>query len=116
MIDPPKKREILEQADKKVFKIRERWTKGEITRDERKQGEVDVWTKATEDVTDRSVTEVRINCSPMVNSTLFYMMAFSGARGNHAADPSAGKQCAVSCRIHAATFLPSRLNPTSAKV
>ncbi|KAF1079699.1 MAG: DNA-directed RNA polymerase beta' subunit [Candidatus Rifleibacterium amylolyticum] len=81
MIDPPKKREILEQADKKVFKIRERWTKGEITRDERKQGEVDVWTKATEDVTDDLLQKFE-STAHLGEFNPVYMMAFSGARGN----------------------------------
>ena len=81
MIDPPKKKEILEQADKKVFKIRERWSKGEITRDERKQGEVDVWTKATEDVTDDLLQKFE-STAHLGEFNPVYMMAFSGARGN----------------------------------
>ncbi|EKD80885.1 MAG: hypothetical protein ACD_39C02110G0001, partial [uncultured bacterium] len=81
MIDPPKKKEILEQADKKVFKIRERWEKGEITRDERKQGEVDVWTKATEDVTDDLLQKFE-STAHLGEFNPVYMMAFSGARGN----------------------------------
>lgn len=81
MIDPPKKKEILEQADKKVFKIRERWEKGEITRDERKQSEVDVWTKATEDVTDDLLQKFE-STAHLGDYNPVYMMAFSGARGN----------------------------------
>ncbi|HAE38430.1 MAG TPA: hypothetical protein DCG57_07300, partial [Candidatus Riflebacteria bacterium] len=81
MIDPPKKKEILEQADKKVFKIRERWEKGEITRDERKQNEVDVWTKATEDVTDDLLQKFE-STAHLGEFNPVYMMAFSGARGN----------------------------------
>ena len=81
MIDPPKKREILEQADRKVVKIRERWSKGEITRDERKQAEVDVWTKATEDVTDDLLQEFE-STAHLGEFNPVYMMAFSGARGN----------------------------------
>lgn len=81
MIDPPKKKEILEQADKKVVKIRERWTKGEITRDERKQSEVDVWTKATEDVTDDLLQKFE-STAHLGEFNPVYMMAFSGARGN----------------------------------
>ncbi|MDD2997742.1 MAG: hypothetical protein PHV05_01700, partial [Candidatus Riflebacteria bacterium] len=81
MIDPPKKREILEQADRKVSKIRERWSKGEISRDERKQGEVDVWTKATEDVTDDLLQEFE-STAHLGEFNPVYMMAFSGARGN----------------------------------
>jgi DNA-directed RNA polymerase subunit beta' len=81
MIDPPKKDEILEQADKKVVKIRERWSKGEISRDERKQAEVNVWTKATEDVTDDLLQEFE-STAHLGEFNPVYMMAFSGARGN----------------------------------
>ncbi|GAB4273155.1 MAG: hypothetical protein Kow0029_12570 [Candidatus Rifleibacteriota bacterium] len=81
MIDPPKKKEILEQADRKVAKIRERWEKGEISRDERKQGEVNVWTKATEDVTDDLLQEFE-STAHLGEFNPVYMMAFSGARGN----------------------------------
>ncbi len=81
MIDPPKKKEILEQADRKVMKIRERWEKGEISRDERKQGEVNVWTKATEDVTDDLLQEFE-STAHLGEFNPVYMMAFSGARGN----------------------------------
>ena len=81
MIDPPKKREILEQADRKVLKIRERWEKGEITRDERKQAEVDIWTKTTEDVTDDLVQKFE-STKNLGEYNSVYMMAYSGARGN----------------------------------
>jgi DNA-directed RNA polymerase subunit beta' len=81
MIDPPKKKEIIEQADRKVLKIRERWEKGEISRDERKQNEVNIWTKATEDVTDDLLQEFEATAH-LGEFNPVYMMAFSGARGN----------------------------------
>ncbi|MBU1106935.1 MAG: DNA-directed RNA polymerase subunit beta' [Candidatus Riflebacteria bacterium] len=81
MINPPKKKEILEQADKKILKIRERWEKNEISRDERKQNEVDVWTKATEDVTDDLLQKFE-STAHLGEFNPVYMMAFSGARGN----------------------------------
>ncbi|NLM16729.1 MAG: DNA-directed RNA polymerase subunit beta' [Candidatus Riflebacteria bacterium] len=81
MIDPPKKGEILEQADRKVQKIRERWANGELTRDERKQAEIDVWTKTTEDVTDDLLQEFE-HTAKYGDYNPVYMMAFSGARGN----------------------------------
>jgi DNA-directed RNA polymerase subunit beta' len=81
MIDPPKKREILAQADNKVAKIRQRFEKGEISRDERKQNEVNIWTKATEDVTDDLLQEFEATAR-YGDFNPVYMMAFSGARGN----------------------------------
>ncbi|MBI3038269.1 hypothetical protein HYY75_04330, partial [bacterium] len=81
MVNPPKKREIIDQADSKAAKVLERYQKGEISRDERKQAEVNIWTKATEDVSDDllqafEVTGKKGDYNPI------YMMAFSGARGN----------------------------------
>jgi DNA-directed RNA polymerase subunit beta' len=81
MIDPPKKKEIIEQADRKVLKIRERWEKGEISREERKQAEVDIWTKITEDVTDDLVQKFE-STKHLGDFNSVYMMAYSGARGN----------------------------------
>ncbi len=81
MVDPPKKREILEAADRKVAKVRDRWERGEISRDERKQNEVNIWTKATEDVTDDLLQEFE-STAHLGEFNPVYMMAFSGARGN----------------------------------
>jgi len=81
MVDPPKKKEILEQADKKAEKVRERFEKGELTRDERKQAEVNIWTKATEDVSD-DLLQAFESSAKQGEFNPVYMMAFSGARGN----------------------------------
>jgi len=81
MVDPPKKKEILEQADRKAAKVRERWEKGEISRDERKQSEVNIWTKATEDVSD-DLLQAFESTAHLGEYNPVYMMAFSGARGN----------------------------------
>ena len=81
LIDPPKKAEIVAKSDEKVAKIRERWMKGEISRDEKKQAEVDVWTKTTEDVTDDLVQTLEHDAR-FGDYNSVYMMAYSGARGN----------------------------------
>ena len=81
MVNPPKKKEILDQADKKAEKVRERFDKGEISRDERKQAEVNIWTKATEDVSD-DLLQTFESTANIGEFNPVYMMAFSGARGN----------------------------------
>jgi DNA-directed RNA polymerase subunit beta' len=81
MVIPPKKREILETADRKAVKVLERYKQGKITRDERKQEEVNIWTKATEDVSDDLLQAFEASAREGEFNPV-YMMAFSGARGN----------------------------------
>ncbi|MBF0405837.1 MAG: DNA-directed RNA polymerase subunit beta' [Candidatus Riflebacteria bacterium] len=81
MINPPKKHEILDQADKKALKIKDRYERGELSRDERKQAEVNIWTKATEDVSDDLLQEFE-STAKIGEFNPVYMMAYSGARGN----------------------------------
>ncbi len=72
---PPNKWEILEAPEKAVEKIERQYRRGLITNEERHQKAVDIWTKATEDVS-KAMEE---NFGKF-NS--IYMMAQSGARGN----------------------------------
>ena len=81
LIDPPKKAEILAKSDEKVAKIRERWLKGEISRDEKKQAEVDLWTKTSDDVQDDVIQKLEAEAKDGDYNSV-YMMAYSGARGN----------------------------------
>ncbi len=72
---PPDKWEILDAPEEAVEKIERQYRRGLITKDERHQRIVDIWTQATEDVTDAMEKQFdRFNS--------IYMMANSGARGN----------------------------------
>ena len=72
---PEKKREIIEQTDSQVEKINGHYRNGLLTADERYLKVVELWKKATDDVTDTLMKSLeRLN--PV------YMMATSGARGN----------------------------------
>ena len=82
LIDPPKKKKIVEMAEEKVARIRERWEKGEISRDEKKQSEVEVWTKTTADVKDNLIQTLEADAAKSGDFNSVYMMAYSGARGN----------------------------------
>ena len=81
LIEPPKKADIIAKSDDKVAKIRDRWVKGEISRDEKKQAEVEVWTKTTADVTDDLIHTLEDDARYGDYNSV-YMMAYSGARGN----------------------------------
>ena len=72
---PPEKKEILAKAEAQVDTIDKQYRRGLITDDERYKKVIDLWTKATDDVTGAMMNNLdRFN--PI------YMMANSGARGN----------------------------------
>lgn len=75
IVIPPEKAKILDAPEEAVAEIERQYKKGLITNEERHQRVVDIWTKATEDVTEAMER----------NFTTFnpvYMMANSGARGS----------------------------------
>ncbi len=72
---PPTKKDILKAPEEAVEKIEKQFRKGLVTNEERHQQVVDLWTQATDDVTDAMEKNFdRFN--PI------YLMATSGARGN----------------------------------
>ncbi|MEQ8201289.1 MAG: DNA-directed RNA polymerase subunit beta' [Syntrophomonadaceae bacterium] len=72
---PPEKLEILAEADKIVDSIENDFQVGLINEDERHNQVVEVWSQATDDVTDALKKHLH-------ESNPVYMMATSGARGN----------------------------------
>ncbi|HZD59303.1 MAG TPA: DNA-directed RNA polymerase subunit beta' [Anaerolineae bacterium] len=72
---PANKWEILDEPAEAVERIEKQYRRGLITNEERHQRIVDIWTKATEDVSE--AMEQNFN-----KFNPIYMMANSGARGN----------------------------------
>ena len=72
---PDAKKDILAEADKQVEKVRNQYRRGLITDDERYQSVVNIWEKATNDVS-KAMEENFDDLNPI------YMMVKSGARGN----------------------------------
>ena len=72
---PEKKASILNSAEENVLKIERRFERGQLTDDERYKQVVDIWTKATNDVTDE-LKKTLDKFNPI------WMMADSGARGS----------------------------------
>ena len=72
---PEAKKTILEEADKAVEKVRNQYRRGLITDDERYKTVIDIWEKATNDVS-KAMEENFDDLNPI------YMMVKSGARGN----------------------------------
>ena len=77
LVIPPEKKEILERARKSERdRIRE-YQRGEITEVERYSKVINIWSEATEELTNLIIESSKVD---RLNSV--YMMAFSGARGN----------------------------------
>jgi DNA-directed RNA polymerase subunit beta' len=72
---PPDKEQILEVPEKEVEKIEENYKRGLITDDERHQRVVELWTEATDEVTE-AMERSFDTFNPI------FLMANSGARGN----------------------------------
>jgi len=72
---PVQKDKILAAAEKQIDAIENQFRRGLITGGEKYQRTIDVWTKATEEITEAMLQ----NFDPF---NPLYMMALSGARGN----------------------------------
>jgi DNA-directed RNA polymerase subunit beta' len=72
---PKEKPAIIGQADKDVSAVDQQFRRGLITDDERYEATVELWTKATQDVTDATMKSFD-RFSPV------FMMSTSGARGD----------------------------------
>ncbi len=74
---PAAKAEILDKHEKDAEKVEQQYDRGIITDDERRQKEIEIWTDATNQVTEAMQTElVATQFNPIE------MMVGSGARGN----------------------------------
>jgi DNA-directed RNA polymerase subunit beta' len=72
---PPKKKELVQEAEDELSGTTKRFERGEITEVERYNKVIDTWSETNEKVTE-AVVENFNRLNPV------YMMAFSGARGN----------------------------------
>jgi DNA-directed RNA polymerase subunit beta' len=75
IVVPGEKRQLLADADKLVSQVEQQFRRGLITDEERYQLVIDIWNKATDNVT-KALMETLDRFNPV------YMMATSGARGN----------------------------------
>ncbi|NUP47900.1 MAG: DNA-directed RNA polymerase subunit beta', partial [Catenulispora sp.] len=75
IVVPPKKGEILEGYEAQAAKIQKQYERGLVTKEERNQELIRIWTKATNEVADA----MQANFS---KTNPIFMMVDSGARGN----------------------------------
>lgn len=73
---PPEKAEILAATEKEIDKTERMFRRGLMSEDERYRKVIELWSKATDDVTNKLMS------STMDPFNSVYMMANSGARGN----------------------------------
>ncbi len=75
---PPQKQEILDQANKEVQEVSRQHRQGVITNRERYNKTIDIWTRATDKITEAMMEGLKK--PPGFNPV--YLMANSGARGD----------------------------------
>ncbi len=75
VVTPPKKAELLAQAEDRAEKVQNQFERGLITDSERRQELIEIWTRATDEV-----AEAMKEHFPRHNPV--FMMVNSGARGN----------------------------------
>jgi DNA-directed RNA polymerase subunit beta' len=85
---PERKKEIVKKAFEEEAKVWEQYKKGVITNKERYNRIIDIWSRATEEITKEMFREIE-ETEIVYNNKKFpgyfnsiYMMAVSGARGN----------------------------------
>nr|HID59798.1 DNA-directed RNA polymerase subunit beta' [Desulfobacterales bacterium] len=99
MVVPSKKWEILKKAEEQVVEIENQYTEGLITRGEKYNKVVDIWSKATDDVAKEMVDEMKVapltdkDGNPVLDENgevvkdesfnSIYIMADSGSRGSN---------------------------------
>ncbi len=77
---PSRKEEIIEAARKEVIKIEQEYLDGLITKGERYNKVIDIWTQVSEQVSDELFREIEAMKDGEFNPV--FMMADSGARGS----------------------------------
>jgi DNA-directed RNA polymerase subunit beta' len=80
LLIPASKEEIIAEANKEVVKVEREYQEGLITKGERYNKIIDVWTHVTERVSDEMFREIEASEEGEFNPV--FMMADSGARGS----------------------------------
>lgn len=81
MIIPDEKNKIIKKAQAEITEIRKQYQQGVITEGERYNKVVDVWTQATESISEIMYRELQFNYGQKLLNPV-YIMVDSGARGS----------------------------------
>ena len=82
MVIPARKQEIVENARKSVLEVERQRLDGAITHGERHNKIIDIWHRATENVSDEMFSEMKRVEAESGEFNPIFMMADSGARGS----------------------------------
>src|SRR2546430_7475286 len=82
MVIPSKKTDIVDGARKAVLEVERQRLDGAITHGERHNKIIDIWHRATENVSDEMFSEMRRTEQQRGEFNPIFMMADSGARGS----------------------------------
>jgi len=82
LIIPDEKHKLVDEAKTKVAEFEQQYQDGLITKGEKYNKVVDIWSKCTDDVADEMMGKISTLTADNMNSV--YMMAHSGARGSAA--------------------------------
>ena len=82
MVIPEEKEKLVADANEKVAEFEQQYQDGLITKGEKYNKVVDIWSKCTDDVADAMMAKISDMSKGNLNSV--YMMAHSGARGSAA--------------------------------
>ena len=82
LIIPAEKEQLVGEAKDKVLEFEQQYQDGLITKGEKYNKVVDIWSKCTDDVADAMMSKISDMNSGKLNAV--YMMAHSGARGSAA--------------------------------
>jgi len=82
LIIPEAKQSLIQEAEKQVKEFEQQYQDGLITRGEKYNKVVDVWSRCTDSVADEMMKSIAAKSGSDINSV--YMMAHSGARGSPA--------------------------------
>ncbi len=82
LIIPDAKKSLVEEANGKVAEFEQQYQDGLITKGEKYNKVIDIWSKCTDDVADAMMSHISNIDEGNLNSV--YMMAHSGARGSAA--------------------------------
>ncbi len=82
LIIPEEKQKLVGEANEKVAEFEQQYQDGLITKGEKYNKVVDIWSKCTDDVADAMMSKISDLSAGNLNAV--YMMAHSGARGSAA--------------------------------
>jgi len=81
LLTPKEKVNIIKKAEEKSREINERYLAGKLTREEKRQSDIDIWTKVGDEVADDMLNSYK-TADEKGEFNSVYVMAISGARGN----------------------------------